>query len=141
MISEAVINATELRIPQNSFFLLGSLCIFLPFLVLFFVFFSSMTKNNSKVQALYDHCNNTLTSSPSPSPQVSQSICSLLGISQFLSFLLINCILFYMQVEENLCTLQCLAQLRKWVLDICEFVLSFLYLIVVSYCKGHIGAS
>ncbi|KAM3751150.1 hypothetical protein ACB098_04G086900 [Castanea mollissima] len=37
-----------------------------------------MTKNNSKVQALYDHCNNTLTSSPSPSPQASQSICSLL---------------------------------------------------------------
>ncbi|KAL4633330.1 hypothetical protein ACB092_04G115500 [Castanea dentata] len=35
-----------------------------------------MTKNNSKVQALYDHCNNTLT--PSPSPQASQSICSLL---------------------------------------------------------------
>ena len=49
-----------------------------------------MTKNNSKVQALYDHCNNTFTpSSTSPSPQASQSICSLLGISQFLSFLLI----------------------------------------------------
>ncbi|XP_023876873.1 plant cysteine oxidase 3 isoform X1 [Quercus suber] len=38
-----------------------------------------MTKNNSKVQALYDHCNNTFsTPSTTPSPQASQSICSLL---------------------------------------------------------------
>lgn len=54
----------------------------------------TMTKNTSKVQALYDLCNTTFTPSPSgsspPSSQALQRLCSLLGISHFLSFLLVS---------------------------------------------------